>query len=331
MKKAEEKKKKVPVNILHKTAMIILLALLAVQVLPFCIPLRLGATEIPEKPFPHSAFETIDGRKLHYEMFMPRSTTERGNILLIHGMRGSTFSWRFTMPALADAGYRVVAVDLPAFGYSTRNVDDENYYESTAKLLWKLIDHLNGTETKWHLTGHSLGATLAAWMYKQKPYRVQSFQFVGGAVMPASDGPMKWLLRYPPLDRYVQLFLRYVAYRRKYVYKSTAAMYRQEPQEDVVLQYFKPLQIKGTPQAVAAIWKAEKENLVPIIAQSQVKAMLVWGSRDTVVPPDAGKQLHQAMKSSVYKEITGAGHCPMETHSKIFNTLYIEFLQQSSS
>ena len=57
---------------------------------------------------------SVDGVELHY--------TEAGQgppILLIHGLNGSTFSFRHLAPLLSD-GFRVLALDLMGFGYSER-------------------------------------------------------------------------------------------------------------------------------------------------------------------------------------------------------------------
>lgn len=43
--------------------------------------------------------------------------------VLLHGMMGSSDSWWRVAPALADRGYRVLAIDLPGHGLSPRDVD----------------------------------------------------------------------------------------------------------------------------------------------------------------------------------------------------------------
>src|SRR5512135_1517106 len=41
-------------------------------------------------------------------------------VVLVHGPGLWSEAWRSTMRALADAGYRVIAIDLPPFGFSFR-------------------------------------------------------------------------------------------------------------------------------------------------------------------------------------------------------------------
>ncbi|HYF76370.1 MAG TPA: alpha/beta fold hydrolase [Symbiobacteriaceae bacterium] len=62
-------------------------------------------------------FVSVDDLHLH--------VVEDGNpagvpVVLVHGFAGSTFCWRYQIAPLADAGYRVLAIDLPGFGLSSR-------------------------------------------------------------------------------------------------------------------------------------------------------------------------------------------------------------------
>jgi pimeloyl-ACP methyl ester carboxylesterase len=65
-----------------------------------------------------------------------------GNILLIHGLGGSTFSFRNNAEALSSAGYNVIAVDLPAFGYSDRKRNIDHSQDNRARLLWLMIEEI---------------------------------------------------------------------------------------------------------------------------------------------------------------------------------------------
>lgn len=45
-------------------------------------------------------------------------------VLLVHGYGASSYHWRYNIPALADAGYHVYAIDLLGFGYSEKALTD---------------------------------------------------------------------------------------------------------------------------------------------------------------------------------------------------------------
>ena len=78
----------------------------------------------------------LEGKKLHYLEAGARGGT---TILLLHGARFSSETWRKlgTIDQLTDAGYYVVAVDLPGFGRSqTVDIDRED-------LLVEIMDALS--------------------------------------------------------------------------------------------------------------------------------------------------------------------------------------------
>ena len=67
---------------------------------------------------PHSEnshFVNVDGARVHYQEFGDAS---KPAVVLIHGYTASVYVWKTTAPMLAEAGFRVIAVDLLGIGYS---------------------------------------------------------------------------------------------------------------------------------------------------------------------------------------------------------------------
>ena len=84
-------------------------------------------------------------------------------VLLLHGFPESWYSWRYQIPALADAGYRAVAVDLRGYGGTDRPRGVKAY--RVARLVEDvdgLIAALGGRPV--HLVGHDWGGALA-WVF----------------------------------------------------------------------------------------------------------------------------------------------------------------------
>lgn len=53
-----------------------------------------------------------------YERGVPHAMKDAPPVLLIHGWPEIAYSWKHQLPALADAGYRAVAMDVRGFGHS---------------------------------------------------------------------------------------------------------------------------------------------------------------------------------------------------------------------
>ncbi len=80
-------------------------------------------------------------------------------VILVHGFPESWYSWRHQLPALADAGYRAVAIDVRGYGRSSApgSVDA---YRMTA-LVGDLVGVLHALgETRAVLVGHDWGAPI---------------------------------------------------------------------------------------------------------------------------------------------------------------------------
>lgn len=94
--------------------------------------------------------------------------TGRGEptLLLVHGLASNAGFWRYVIPDLAEAGYRVVAVDLPGFGKS-----DKGAYPYTmrfqADVLARLVRVLDLGPVV--VVGHSMGGQIALTLALEHP------------------------------------------------------------------------------------------------------------------------------------------------------------------
>src|SRR5664279_3055261 len=78
-------------------------------------------------------------------------------VVLVHGWPESWYSWRHQMPALAAAGYHVIAPDMRGYGGSDRPPAVEDYdIEHLSGDIVGLLDALG--EKKAILIGHDWGA-----------------------------------------------------------------------------------------------------------------------------------------------------------------------------
>ena len=82
-------------------------------------------------------------------------------VLLVHGFPESWYSWRHQLSALADAGYRAVAIDVRGYGRSSKPGDVAAY-----RMLDLVEDNVAAVEALGErdavIVGHDWGATIAA-------------------------------------------------------------------------------------------------------------------------------------------------------------------------
>jgi len=92
-------------------------------------------------------------------------------VLLIHGFPDTSAVWRYQIPALVKAGYRVVAPDVRGFGKSDKPTETEAY--NLTLLVGDMINLMDklGIE-KAHVVGHDMGAVIAWVVASFYPQRV---------------------------------------------------------------------------------------------------------------------------------------------------------------
>jgi pimeloyl-ACP methyl ester carboxylesterase len=108
------------------------------------------------RTFAHDVLRVNDDVRIHY--------TAGGAgpvVVLLHGFPQHSREWRWVMPALADAGYSVIAPDLRGFGQSDRPLNGFDV-ATVAEDIRALVGQLGHAQI--NLVGHDLGAAVAyAW------------------------------------------------------------------------------------------------------------------------------------------------------------------------
>lgn len=96
-------------------------------------------------------------------------TGEGPPVLLIHGFLDSSYTWRRVIPLLRDR-YRVIALDLPGFGYSDKPHEPSSFVEY-ARVVVGVLDQLQIDQA--FLVGNSMGGSVALRVAIDFPERVR--------------------------------------------------------------------------------------------------------------------------------------------------------------
>ena len=127
---------------MKRRILVALFGLLAfVLVGPYVIPLPAQPDRAPEDVAPSDGrFLTVGGVRTFVQESGP---TDGPVVVLVHGFGGSTFNWRYTLPALAEAGYRAVALDLKGFGLSDKAFDEDDSHLAQADFVAEVMTALD--------------------------------------------------------------------------------------------------------------------------------------------------------------------------------------------
>lgn len=298
--------------------------------LTICLPLSLllhVTVARGEAPFSNSQFIDVEGIEIHYRQWIPERV--EGSLLLVHGLGGSTFSWRNNVEALKEAGYHVLAVDLPAFGYSDRKKDLVHSQENRSRWLWELIDSLAPEVSSWHLIGHSMGGGTITAMALENPYRVSSLIYVAGAVGSTSR-PGGRLLAYPPFSQIFSFVARTLFFRERMIERALTSAYGTSPSREEIDGYLQPFLLEGTSRAWADLVGSASFVSTEGLKELAIPSLLIWGDGDTWVPLSQGESLKEELSKAQLLLIEDSGHAPQETHASKVNAAILDFLEDLS-
>ena len=105
--------------------------------------------QAPQAPFPISKTVKLDDFEIHYQ------TLGQGTpLLLIHGLGASLHCWHSLAPLLATQ-FKVIALDLPGFGGSSKLVGQNYGLDEQAERIEQFLDRININEC--YLVGNSMG------------------------------------------------------------------------------------------------------------------------------------------------------------------------------
>jgi pimeloyl-ACP methyl ester carboxylesterase len=107
-------------------------------------------------------------------------------VLCVPGMGVIRSVFRYTVPALVEAGYRVATMDLRGHGDSDDGFDAYDDVALSTDIL-ALIDHLGGPAL---VVGNSMGAGAAVIAAADRPERIAGLALMGPAVRNPKSNPM---------------------------------------------------------------------------------------------------------------------------------------------
>jgi non-heme chloroperoxidase len=251
-------------------------------------------------------------------------------VVLIHGWPLSGRSWEYQVPALVEAGYRVITYDRRGFGKSSQPWEGYEYDTFTSD-LHQLLEQLELQNVT--LVGFSMGGgEVARYIGKYGTNRVEKAVFAG-AVPPflykSADHPEGVLD-----DVAIQGFENGVkSDRLAFLDEFTKGFFAAGDRTDLVSEPFRlynrdiaaGASPKGTLDCIAAFSKTDFRG---DLAKVNIPTLVIHGDSDATVPFEySGKLTHEAIPNSKVALIKGGPHGLNATHAKEFNEALLLFLK----
>jgi pimeloyl-ACP methyl ester carboxylesterase len=252
-------------------------------------------------------------------------------VVLIHGWPLSGRSWEKQVPALLDAGYRVITYDRRGFGDSSKPTSGYDY-DTLAEDLHSLMTELDLRDAT--LVGFSMGGgEVARYLGTYGSDRVSKAAFVAAIppfLLRTADNPTG-------VDAGVFEGIKQAiaADRPAFLSKFLADFYNVDVlrgkriSDDVVRLSWAiaaGASPAGTLQCVSA-WLTDFRN---DLARIDVPTLVVHGDKDRIVPLEAaGTPTHQAVRGSRLVVIEDGPHGINWTHAEDLNRELLSFVGQA--
>jgi pimeloyl-ACP methyl ester carboxylesterase len=275
-------------------------------------------------------YRTVHGYRRAY-----RIAGEGPAVVLIHGIGDSSATWVDLIPGLARR-HTVVAPDLLGHGASDKPRADYSvaaYANGVRDLLGTL-----GIERA-TLVGHSLGGGVAMQFAYQFPERTERLVLVSTGGVGREVNPVLRAVSLPGADLMlatlglpgmrVQTRL-FVALMRR----LDTDLGRDAPEllnlVDALPDATSRSAFIRTLRAVVD-WRGQVVTMLDRCYLARgMPTMLVWGSRDSVVPERHAHRAHAAMPGSRLEIFEGAGHFPFHSDPGRFLSLVDDFIETTS-
>lgn len=258
-------------------------------------------------------------------------------VILLHGLFGYSFSWRYTMPALAPYA-TVYAPDMMGAGFSDRPVGLDHSVRGTAKRLLRFIERLG--ISSFDLLGTSRGgavAMMAAAECLEGNTGVRLRRLV--LVAPVNPYSAHGRLLAPFFgSRFGAALFRHVIARTPFSFPYWhARLYgdRSHIPPEALEGYKAPLakpRLFDHALTIASTWTEDLRELEATLPKlASVPTLFMWGSKDPAVYASSAAPLAKYFPNSKLIVFPGIGHLPYEECPEEFNRALIEFLTEKSS
>ena len=249
-------------------------------------------------------------------------------VVLIHGYPLDGHSWERQVPALLEAGHRVVTYDRRGFGRSSQPTTGYDY-DTFAADLDKVLTGLDLTDAV--LVGFSMGTgevgrylgaygsgrvAKAAFLASLEPFLLKTDDNPTGVPQEVFDGILAAVTK----DRYAYFSAFYQDF---YNLDETLGS---RISEEALRNSWNVAACSSAHASVACVptWTTDFRADV---AKVDVPALIVHGTGDRILPIDAtGRPFHALLPSAEYVEIEGAPHGLLWTHAEEVNAALLTFL-----
>ena len=260
---------------------------------------------------------------------------DRPVLLLVHGMAGSSATWKDALPRLAER-HHVIAPDLPGHGESDKPRADYSLgaYANTLRDLLIALGIEKAT-----IVGQSLGGGVAMQLAYQHPNKCERLVLVssGGLGLEVS-----WMLRALTLpgSEYLMpvLFPSFVADAGNVVSRRLAGFGVKWPKVEQEWRAYVSLTEAMSRQSFVKTLRAVVDPRGQTVSAhdklylaSRLPTLIIWGRQDHIIPMDHGEAARHSIPGSELVIFDDSGHFPHAEEPVRFVDVVADFVGRTDA
>ncbi len=256
------------------------------------------------------------GGSIHFEESHP---TGNPTVVLLHGLGSAGESWQQQFDPLAELGFRVVAPDMPGFGWSPW-IGGEVSVKRMADLMAAFIEGVGAKPA--HVAGISMGGTVALQLALDHPDMVRSLVLVNTFAH----------LRPRSLNEWLYFLARLIIARLVGPERQADMVVRRilpKPEHEEARQMLRNHILKADRNVyrgmMAALFRFDVRDRLHEI---RVPTLVVTGTEDTTVAPVIQEELARGIPGAEHVIIEGAGHAVIADSPEAFNNALVAFYRR---
>ena len=252
-------------------------------------------------------------------------------VLLVHGVGASLVTWRSNIAPLADAGFTVVALDLPGHGDSDKpkNIDYDPI--AAVRFIPHFLDTLKVDGAS--VVGNSGGGLIAASFALEYPERTDRLILVAPGGLAHDVSLFLRLLSVPVVGEII-----YNPWVHNTVGMSKQLFYRPRSFPQDVLEELD--RVQSMPGATRAALRSIRSSIdyrgmmdrrlvIDRLESLAAPLLTVWGENDQLIPASHLDAIREVVPHGIVRTFPECGHWPQMEKAAEFNPLVVGFLEGS--
>ena len=245
--------------------------------------------------------------------------------MLLHGLGSSLDTWRRNVQPLADAGYRVLAPDLPGHGDSDKPVSQDYDPLAAVDFTSRLLDALGVQKAS--LVGNSAGGLVVTMFALEHPERT------GRLALVEPGRQISWFLRLMSVPAIGEFLYHPWTYHLMGINKRV--FHEPSSVPDGVLTEM--ARVHALPGSIRATLRSLRSSInlkgvrpewqvLDRLPQLAAPLMCLWGEQDNIIPVSHSSLIKNAIPQSLVRTLPQCGHWAHMEKADEFNNLLTRFL-----